>query len=60
MNDDKSPGPNGFSVGFFKHNWDTIKEDVSEAILEFLKRGCLLREWNATFIMLIPKFEKAV
>lgn len=60
MSDDKSPGPDGFPTGFFKHNWNIVKEDMSEVILEFFKKGCLLREWNATFIMLIPKFEKAV
>lgn len=59
MNDYKSPGPNGFPAGFFKHNWDIVGKDVSEAVLEFFKKGYLLKEWNATFVALIPKSESA-
>ena len=60
MSDDKSLGSDGFLARFFKHNWKIMKEDVSEMILEFFKSGYLLKEWNATFIALIPKFEKAI
>lgn len=58
MNDDKSPGPDGFLVGFFKHNWDIMGVDMSEAILEFFKKGSLLKEWNTTFIIFIPNTKR--
>lgn len=32
---------------------------MSEVVLEFFRKGCLLKEWNATFIVLISKIEKA-
>jgi hypothetical protein len=30
MKENSAPGPNGFSVSFFKHFWDTIKGDLSK------------------------------
>jgi hypothetical protein len=35
MNQNKAPGPNGFSVVFFQKAWPIIGDDVCEAILEF-------------------------
>ncbi|XP_076942563.1 uncharacterized protein LOC143612468 [Bidens hawaiensis] len=32
---DKSPGPDGFTIGFVKHFWDIIKGDIFEAIESF-------------------------
>lgn len=55
MHSDKSPGPDGFSPGFFKNCWDIIGEDFYNAIEEFFRTGKILREINATFITLIPK-----
>lgn len=55
MHSDKSPGPEGFSLGFFKHAWDIIKDDFFSAILEFFESGKLLAEINSTFITIIPK-----
>ncbi|XP_074300969.1 uncharacterized protein LOC141632309 [Silene latifolia] len=51
----KSPGPDGYSSGFFKDAWDTIHDSFITAILDFFKTGKLLREVNSTLISLIPK-----
>lgn len=59
MNDDKSPRPNNLFNSFFKHNWDIMGADMSEAVLKFFQKGFLLKEWNKTFIVLIPKIAKA-
>lgn len=55
MHSDKSPGPDGFSPGFFKNAWSIIKDDFCMAITEFFESGKLLSEVNSTFITLIPK-----
>lgn len=51
----KAPGPDGFVAAFYQRNWDLIGRDVSETILAFFESVYLLKEWNHTFIMLIPK-----
>ncbi|KAL6195800.1 hypothetical protein ACLB2K_031418 [Fragaria x ananassa] len=51
----KSPGPDGMPPLFFQHYWDTIGEDVTVAVQNFLQSGQLLREINFTHICLIPK-----
>nr|GEW70196.1 hypothetical protein [Tanacetum cinerariifolium] len=35
IGDDKSPGPDGFSSVFFKEGWDTIGNDVCNAVRDF-------------------------
>ncbi|KAL6145754.1 hypothetical protein ACLB2K_056439 [Fragaria x ananassa] len=51
----KSPGSDGMPPLFFQHYWDTIGEDVTVAVQNFLQSGQLLREINFTHICLIPK-----
>ncbi|KAK4384351.1 putative ribonuclease H protein [Sesamum angolense] len=52
---DKAPGPDGFSSGFFKAAWPVVGEEVSKAIIDFFKTGRLLKQLNATLLTLIPK-----
>ena len=54
-NGDKALGPNGFNFSFIKANWDVVKEDVGNLLLEFHKRGRIKKEMNATCLTLIPK-----
>ncbi|XP_039162798.1 uncharacterized protein LOC120290565 [Eucalyptus grandis] len=51
----KAPGPDGFGVEFFKHNWEIVGSLVIEAVKDFLTIGRLLREINNTILVLIPK-----
>lgn len=55
--DSKSPGPDGFNMGFFKACWDTVKGDIMRMMLEFHENGKLVRGLNASYIVLIPKKE---
>ncbi|GJX37806.1 hypothetical protein Tco_0251109 [Tanacetum coccineum] len=55
MENDKSPGPDGFTAAFFKEAWDIVDTDVINAIREFFVNGKLLKEINDTIIALIPK-----
>ncbi|VFQ61358.1 unnamed protein product [Cuscuta campestris] len=53
----KSPGPDGFNSGFFKHQWHLVGDLVTKAVLEFFKDGVTLQQINHTNIWLIPKAE---
>ncbi|KAL0288899.1 UNVERIFIED_CONTAM: Retrovirus-related Pol polyprotein from type-2 retrotransposable element R2DM [Sesamum radiatum] len=55
IEEDKAPGPDGFSSGFFKAAWPVVGEEVSKAIRDFFKTGRLLKQLNATLLTLIPK-----
>lgn len=55
MKSNKAPGPDGFSVRFYKVAWLVIGEDVICAIKSFFTSGKLLREVNSTIINLVPK-----
>ncbi|XP_020261317.1 uncharacterized protein LOC109837465 [Asparagus officinalis] len=57
MSENKAPGPDGFSMSFFKTAWGIIGDEVSVAIEDFFKNGKLLGEINSTSINLIPKVQ---
>nr|GEX70371.1 RNA-directed DNA polymerase, eukaryota, reverse transcriptase zinc-binding domain protein [Tanacetum cinerariifolium] len=52
---DKSPGPDGFTFGFFRRFWSTIENDVYEAVTYFFTNGVIPKGCNSSFIALIPK-----
>jgi mannosylglycoprotein endo-beta-mannosidase len=55
MNEDKAPGPDGFSFAFYQACWEVVRSDVMDTITYFFERGRFMRSFNATFIALIPK-----
>lgn len=55
----KAPGPDGFTVEFFKHNWETVGQLVISAVKEFFILGRLLKEINNTILVLVPKTPNA-
>lgn len=52
---DKSPGLDGFTMGFFLQCWEAVKEDIMKAFQNFYEQKIFERSLNATFITLIPK-----
>lgn len=52
---DKAPGPDGFSMGFYKSAWSIVGEDVTKVVLNFFHSGKILGKINATNIALVPK-----
>ena len=53
---DKAPGPDGFSGGFFRTCWDTIKHDLLAAINQlYHKDSTGLARINKALIVLLPK-----
>ncbi|CAN0829650.1 Transposon TX1 uncharacterized 149 kDa protein [Linum grandiflorum] len=54
---DKTPGPDGFTLEFYKRNWKVIKEQVILAFSDFHHRATLPDMVNCNFVCLIPKRE---
>nr|GEX69510.1 RNA-directed DNA polymerase, eukaryota [Tanacetum cinerariifolium] len=53
--ENKSPGPDGFSLEFFRKFWDLIGPDMCIAVDWFFTHNSFSRGYNASFISLIPK-----
>nr|GEX00333.1 putative RNA-directed DNA polymerase, eukaryota, reverse transcriptase zinc-binding domain protein [Tanacetum cinerariifolium] len=56
---DKSPGPDGFTFGFYRHFWSTIENDVFEAVKHFFTYGVIPKGCNSSFIALILEIPDA-
>ncbi|KAL0420738.1 UNVERIFIED_CONTAM: hypothetical protein Slati_3096700 [Sesamum latifolium] len=54
IEEDRAPGPDGYSSGFFKVAWPIIGDEVTRAVLDFFATGRLLKQVNATLLTLIP------
>jgi len=59
METNKAPRLNGFSAGFFQKNWEIFRKDVWYVVKEFFGKGKLLKQWNKTLLILIPKTQEA-
>lgn len=55
INLDKAPGPDGFSVSFYKAFWDITGEDIYGDIRMFFGSSYLNPRQNETHLRLIPK-----
>ncbi|GJW05823.1 RNA-directed DNA polymerase, eukaryota [Tanacetum coccineum] len=56
---DKSPGPDGYTFGFYRKFWSIIENDVYAAVKHFFNHGDIPAGCNASFIALIPKIPDA-
>ncbi|KAM0043509.1 putative RNA-directed DNA polymerase [Helianthus debilis subsp. tardiflorus] len=52
---DRAPGPDGFNFGFFKHFWDSFKDEKYRITVKFHSEGKITRGCGSSFLTLIPK-----
>jgi len=55
MDSDKAPGPDGFTIHFYKMCWDIIKTDLLKMIKGFRNKAKVGGGTNSTYLALIPK-----
>lgn len=55
MQPDKAPGPDGFTVAFFKSHWDIIKTDYIRMVRIFFSKCKMGSSVKSTHLALIPK-----
>ena len=55
LHPDKSPGHDGFTVNFYRADWDIIKEDLKKMLNWTRKKDKIGGATNSTFLALIPK-----
>ena len=51
----KAPSLDGFPPLFYKHYWDTVGDQLVLVVQSFFRNSWLLKDFNKTFISLIPK-----
>ncbi|OMO71299.1 Endonuclease/exonuclease/phosphatase [Corchorus olitorius] len=54
LNAFRAPGIDGKPGAFYHKYWDIVGKDTEDAVLSFLNSGFILKEFNITFIALIP------
>ena len=55
MEPDKAPGPDGFSIHFYRVCWNYINFDLLRMISAFLSKAKVGGNTNSSFLALIPK-----
>ena len=55
MEKGKALGLDGFTVDYFQHCWDLVKDEVRAVVEESRRTGRVLKAFNLTFLTLIPK-----
>lgn len=55
MPSNKSPGPDGFPVEFFKSSWSVLSHDFITSVQSVFKFGFLPKGVNSTILALVPK-----
>lgn len=54
----KAPGPDGYPVGFYRHNWDIIGNNLTTFVKHIWQNPVDIAPFNTTDICLIPKIDK--
>ncbi|KAL2230765.1 UNVERIFIED_CONTAM: hypothetical protein Sindi_1670900 [Sesamum indicum] len=54
IGEDRAPGPDGYSSGFYKNAWPMVGQEITKAVLDFYSTEKLLKQINSTILMVIP------
>ncbi|KAL0411361.1 UNVERIFIED_CONTAM: LINE-1 retrotransposable element O protein [Sesamum latifolium] len=57
IKEDRAPGPDGYSAGFYKAACSIIGDKLITAVMDFFENGRLLKQLNATLLTLVPKVQ---
>ncbi|WMV28772.1 hypothetical protein MTR67_022157 [Solanum verrucosum] len=60
IDDDKSPGIDGYTSCFLKKAWQMVKDDICSAVREFFITGAMCKAINCTSITLVLKIPSPV
>ncbi|KAL0281941.1 UNVERIFIED_CONTAM: hypothetical protein Sangu_2980800 [Sesamum angustifolium] len=55
--EDKSPRPDGYTAAFYKAVWPIVGDEITLTIMDFFTNGWLLKQVNATLLVLIPRVQ---
>eukprot|EP00253_Pinus_taeda_P019113 PITA_19113 len=55
MQQDKAPGPDGFTVAFYRNHWETIKKDFIRMVKNFFSKCKMGNSIKSSHLALIPK-----
>lgn len=55
MQQDKAPGPDGFTVAFYRNHWDTIKKDFVQMVKNVFSKYKMGEKTKSSHLALIPK-----
>ena len=55
LNGDKAPGPDDFTLAFWKFSWEIVKNDIMRMFKEFFESGKFVKNLNTTFMFLVLK-----
>ena len=59
MEKGKASSPDGFTIDFFQSCWELVKEETWAVVDESKRMGRVLKDFNSTFLTLIPKEQGA-
>uniref|UniRef100_A0A803N4X5 RNA-directed DNA polymerase, eukaryota, reverse transcriptase zinc-binding domain protein n=1 Tax=Chenopodium quinoa TaxID=63459 RepID=A0A803N4X5_CHEQI len=59
IDDDKAPGPDGFSSKFFKASWAIVGEDITKGVLDFFSSSKMLKQIKNTILTMVPTVDCA-
>jgi hypothetical protein len=59
MRSNSATGPNGFTITFFNHMWERIKDEIMKMVHDFNRNQLDLKRLNYGVITLVPKIKEA-